>query len=428
MTFKLAFLNLFRNKRRSLSTGLAICIGFVGMNLLGAYIFRVKKALDATSVYSALHGHIQLYKKDALVQFSLKPKDFALSKAEVDAIQGILNKYNSEIEYVGHNLSGAGLLSNGVKSHPVFAYSFEPEIYAKSLSQPELLEWAYDWILPSQLKNIETFRNNSEVISITPKIAEIMNFKMPLADNGSAQFAARSFEGDLNAINVDLGAEHTTGLMYLEDMLIIVPLKKMQELFATDGIESMSIYLQKNTDLKPMKEKLEAEFKALPFRVDAFFYYDEKINSIYSGTLGFLIVMGGFFVFLIGTAVSLTIINSLTMGIIERTKEIGTLRAVGFSQNDVARVFVVESLILCGLSIVVGVVLTSAIAAIVNQLNIRFTPPAASGKIQFLLVWNLSIALLVSTIILIITWVSSFLVMRKKSKIKLIDLLNDTGA
>lgn len=428
MILKLAYLNLFRNKRRALATGLAICIGFVGLNLLGAYIFRVKKALDTTSIYSALHGHVKLYKQDSLVQFSLKPKKYIIEKEELVKLENIFEGFGPEIEYIGKNINGSGLLSNGKISHPVLFFSFEPEIYARSLTQPDIANWAKDWVLPSQLKNVEVFRNNNEVMSVTPKIADIMSLSYPLGHNESLQLAGRTFDGDLNAVNLDLGAEHTTGMEFLEDTLVLVPLAKVQELLGTEGAESVSIYLKSGHSLSSFKTKLDEKLSRLPFKIESYFFYDAKINSVYLGTIGFLMVMGAFFVFLIGTAVSLTIVNSLTMGIIERTREIGTLYAVGFKRKDVSKLFIYENLILCLFAIVVGVILSFLFSSLVNSLNIRFTPPSVTGKIQFRLVWNFTIALSVALFTLLLTLISSVVVMRNKSKIKLIDLLNDTGA
>ena len=428
MLLKLAYLNLFRNKRRTLSTALAICIGFIGLNLLGAYIFRVKKALDTTSVYSALHGHIKLFKRDSLVQFSLQPKKFIFEKPELDQVESLLAEFESDIDYVGKNINGSGLLSNGTMSHPVLFLSFEPEVYARSLLQPDVMNWGRDWVLPSQFKNVEIFRNNNEVMSVTPRIADIMSLKYPLNTNESLQLAGRSLDGDLNAVNLELGAEHTTGMQFLEDTLVLVPLKKVQELLGTEGAESLSIYLKPKTELRSFKKHLDSRLDRLAFMTDSYFYYDEKINSVYLGTIGFLVVMGSFFVFLIGTAVSLSIVNSLTMGIIERTREIGTLFAVGFKRRDVTRLFILENVLLCLFSICVGILFSFLIASLVNSLDIRFTPPSVSGKIQFRLVWNFTIALWVSIFTLVLTAVSSAVVMRNKSKIKLIDLLGDTGA
>ena len=428
MLLKLAYLNLFRNLRRTLSTGLAICIGFIGLNLLGAYIYRVKKALDTTSVYSALHGHIQIFKADSLVKFSLQPKKYLFSSEELNEINSALSDLDSEIEYVGKNINGSGLLSNGKISHPVLFFSFEPEVYARSLLQPDVAKWAKDWVLPSQFKNVEMFKNNNEVMSVTPRIADIMSLKYPLESNDSLQLAGRSLEGDLNAVNLDLGAEHTTGMQFLEDTLVLVPLAKVQELLGTQGAESLSLYLKPGASLNLVKSQVDQKLKSLKFGTESYFYYDEKINSVYLGTIGFLIVMGAFFVFLIGTAVSLSIINSLTMGIIERTKEIGTLYAVGFKRQTVALLFIYENLLLCIFSIGAGIALSFIIASFVNGMDIRFTPPAVSGKIQFRLVWNLTIASAVSVFTILLTGVSSTIVMHNKSKIKLIDLLNDPGA
>ncbi|MEQ1722024.1 MAG: FtsX-like permease family protein [Pseudobdellovibrio sp.] len=428
MILKLAYLNLFRNKRRAISTGLAICIGFVGLNLLGAYIYRVKKALDTTSVYSALHGHVKVFKQDSLVQFALKPKKYIFQKEELDQMDQIFSEFSSEIEYIGKNINGSGLLSNGKMSHPILFYSFEPEIYAKSLTQPDISNWAKDWVLPKQIENVDIFKNNNEVMSVTPRIADIMSLTYPLNENESLQLAGRSLDGDLNAVNLELGAEHTTGLQFLEDTLVLVPLKKVQELLGTEGAESISIYLKPEASLAKFKKKLDEKLSSLAFKTESYNYYDEKINAVYLGTIGFLVVMGAFFVFLIGTAVSLTILNSLTMGIIERTREIGTLYAVGFKKKEVAKLFILENLILCVLSIAVGVLLSFVFASLVNSLNIRFTPPSVTGKIQFRLVWNFAIAASVAAFTLILTLISSFVVMKNKSKIKLIDLLNDSGA
>src|SRR4051794_30989670 len=107
MILKLAYLNLFRNKRRAFSTGAAICIGFVGLNLLGAYIFRIKKALDTTAVYSALNGHVKLFKKDSLVQFSLKPKTYIFSEGELKQLEEVLAGF-PQVDYLGKNINGAG--------------------------------------------------------------------------------------------------------------------------------------------------------------------------------------------------------------------------------------------------------------------------------------------------------------------------------
>jgi len=427
MIWKFAYRNLLRNKRRSLSTGVAICVGFVGLNLLGAYIFRAKMALDTTSIYSAQKGHVSIFKKDSIEQYQIKPKKYIFNVDEQNQIQKVLADLGDQVEYTGKQISVPGLLSNGTKSHPVVIYGFDPVAFKKSLTQPALLEWAKDWVLPSQLEDADLFLKNPETLSITPKIAELLSFNYPLKSNEPVQMAARTLDGDLNAINADLGAEHTTGMQFLEDTIVLIPIAKVQELLATDAVESISVYLKPGVSVDPFLNELKTKMAQIGFATDLYRFDDPIINAIHSGSMGFLYVMGGFFLFLICTAVSLTIINSLTMGIIERTREIGTLRAVGFKTIDVVQLFVRESILLSVISMFFGVLISFLVSSAINAANIRFFPPGASTMIQFVLKWNLYIAGFVFILLFIIASVSSFLVIKSKLRTKLIALLNDTS-
>ena len=427
MIWKFAYRNLLRNKRRSISTGVAICVGFVGLNLLGAYIFRTKMALDVTSIYSAQKGHVSIYKKDSIDQYQIKPKKFVFGAEEQKQIDQVLATFDGQVDYVGKSLTVPGLLSNGTKSHPVVIYGFDAQAFKNSLTQPELVKWAQDWVLPSQLEDADLFLKNPETLSITPKIAEILSFKYPLKSNEAVQIAARSLDGDLNAINADLGAEHTTGMAFLEDTVVLIPIAKTQELLGTDAVESISVFLKSDVAVNPFLLQLKSKLANLNFATDVYRFDDPVINQIHSGSMGFLYVMGGFFLFLICTAVSLTIINSLTMGIIERTREIGTLRAVGFKSTDVVKLFVRESVLLSAISMSIGVVISFLVSSAINAANIKFFPPGVSTKIQFILKWNLYIAGFVFVLLFIIASVSSYFVIKSKLRTKLIALLNDSS-
>jgi len=76
---------------------------------------------------------------------------------------------------------------------------------------------------------------------------------------------------------------------------------------------------------------------------------------------------------------------------------------------------------------IVGIVLSFIICEIVNRLEIKFFPPGASQKILFILNWNMSIATSVFILLMVVTWLSSYLVINNKMKVKLISLINDSG-
>lgn len=428
MSWSLAWRNLQRNKRRSFSTGLAICVGFVALNLLSAYIYRSYQTLTTTAVYMDQRGHLQIRKLGSVDNFDSKPKNYLISKSEVDEIQKMIIDPNSQsIEYTGKLLSTSGLLSNGVKSHPIYAIGFDNGSYVRSIKHPRMIEHGFFFLMPWQKEKIDIFEKNTELIAVTPLISKIMGFKQPLESNESVQIASINIDGDLNAINADLGALHSTGAEFLESSVVLVPILKLQELMGTDGVQAVTIFLNDDRASAKLKKIFEGLKEKLSFPTEIFEFSDPQINGFFEGTMGFLYVMGGFFLILICTAVSLTIINSLTMGIIERTREIGTLRAIGFKQVHVKNVFIQESILISLIAIFIGTIASSIIAALVNRSDIMFEPPGTPNKIQFTLLWNITISIFVSILLMSVAWVSSVIVIKRKLEKKLISLLHDIG-
>lgn len=74
--------------------------------------------------------------------------------------------------------------------------------------------------------------------------------------------------------------------------------------------------------------------------------------------------------------VVLSIANSVTMSVVERTREIGTLRAIGVRRHGVITLFMYEAFILVFLGLLLGAVLMVMVRAGVNGSGITYVPPA----------------------------------------------------
>jgi putative ABC transport system permease protein len=71
------------------------------------------------------------------------------------------------------------------------------------------------------------------------------------------------------------------------------------------------------------------------------------------------------------------IANSMWMAVRERTKEIGTIRAIGLQKNQVALLFLLEAFFLGWIASIVGCAFGAAVIGIVNFLRIPLTDQAA---------------------------------------------------
>ena len=121
-----------------------------------------------------------------------------------------------------------------------------------------------------------------------------------------------------------------------------------------------------------------------------------------------------FFIILIG------VINTLRMTIRERTREIGTMRAIGMQSNQVRKIFLLESALLSFLAAIAGVILAMISMFALSQLTIQ----AAGNPLGMLLINNhlvfvptlLSITLFV-ILIVFITVLTSWFPARKAAQL-----------
>lgn len=432
LSWKLAFRNLLRNKRRSFATGVAILTGYIGLVLLGAYLVRAQNGLRAASIYLNHKGHIAIVKQDSLTSYFSKPRKYVLNADEITTVEGILKSRGEDIEFTGKYLTGTGLVSNGHRSVPFIALGFEPEVYQRANLHPEPMKWAADWILRKEGDKFDSFMKNPLQISITHRMAELLGLPKDLSnlpeDTRTVQLAGKSFYNDLNAVNADLGTVHTTGLSMAEDTSLRAPLSLLQQLYSTDGIEYMAVFLKHTGDTHSFKKWLQGEFKSRSLPIEVYAYDDEAWNSYFVGSMGFLYVMITLFIFLICGAIILSVVNSTTMGLLERLKEIGTLRAIGFSPQKVSSLFVQEVFLLGAISVVAGLILSLIIASAVNSANIQFSPPGTQGSIQFLLIMSPGLCLGAAAFLIVLTTASAAIVSYVKNKSKIVELLADTGA
>ncbi len=83
---------------------------------------------------------------------------------------------------------------------------------------------------------------------------------------------------------------------------------------------------------------------------------------------------------IISIIVILSIVNSMTMSIYERTREIGTIMAIGTLRRNVLRMFLLEGLILGLIGGTFGVITGIAIGSVISYVGIPMPPPPASTR------------------------------------------------
>ncbi len=99
----------------------------------------------------------------------------------------------------------------------------------------------------------------------------------------------------------------------------------------------------------------------------------KKAAMSYSGTVEGIGFIFNLLIIILAVVVFIIIMNTMTVSVIERTSEIGTMRAIGAEKKFVKRLFYSEAIILTTFSSLIGIVFAFICMGIFNSLNIAIT-------------------------------------------------------
>lgn len=410
--------NLLRNKRRSLITGLAIMAGFTGLAVFGGYVLRVERYCMVNTVYINHMGHVQVHKTEGLDRYFSKPSRYLIEPSDLEALVQILAD-RPEVEFFSPYLMANGLLQYENDSFAFQGKAITRDSDSFVRNHPLVKKWT------AELRDItegETLAETNEQnpVKITFKLSHY------LKDKKQINLQGLTVDNGFNALDATVVSRYTTGLELTEDTSMMTTLPVFQELMGTDGVTFMGVYLKDDLKARTVAGELNQLFKAAKLPLEAFPFFDERIGLFYTGSMNFLYAITLFFFLLVSVVVILSVANAISMNIMERIKELGTMRAIGFTPEAVARLIGIEALILAVISTAVGFVVAQVLAALVNAANIRFSPPGIAGDIQFVIAPWISLCVFFAVPLIVFATLTAYAVSKRKLKGEVTQLLTET--
>ena len=128
--------------------------------------------------------------------------------------------------------------------------------------------------------------------------------------------------------------------------------------------------------------------------------------------------------FIIAVIIVLSISNTLTMSVMERTSEIGTSMALGMRRGRILRQFVFEGMVIGMLGGTAGVVIGLALAWSISSVGIPMPPPPGMAR-GFTAEIHVGVALLRDALLIALgtTLVASLLPAIRASRLNIVDAL-----
>ncbi|MFK5891712.1 MAG: FtsX-like permease family protein [Pseudomonadota bacterium] len=366
----IAIRNLFKNRRRSFFTIVAIMLGYAAIILFDGYINYMFTSLKDSYVYSNGRGHLTVFKKGFLNEGKFHPEHYLINKEEFAALKNITN-LQKNILVTSAELHINGLISNGSISTIFFATG------KQSSKREKILSFAKSKIGSGKyFKGSALTEDDINGIGLGESLSELLGLK--IGDSGATIFSP-TIDGYMNALDATIKLTFNAADEKLEDKVLVVNLNFAQNLYDTKSVDRVRVLLNDDRQLSDVKKQLQMAFDAqnLDFEIKDWielstFYV--KVKKMFEFIF--------FIIFIILLIVSMmSIINTLGMSIMERTQEIGTMRAMGLNRIGVIRLFVIESSVLVYIGTLLGFLIALGTQWLINLFEVQWIPPQISIEV-----------------------------------------------
>lgn len=430
MTLNLAVRNLLRNRRRSLATLVAMSIGCAAILLFGGFSGNINYEMHTRIVQRG--GHLQIQHRDFYLYGSGNPTAYGIDDYEqiIDAIQkddqlskmlvvvtptlqfgGIAGNYAAS---VSRTVIGTGFVAkdiNVMRAWNDFGLRSKAPVSALEGSG---LDGAVVGIgvarvlqLCAELKIERCPRPDGESDqggkSLPADIAQLSLQEKPAGGGSDAprvEVLVVNSKGAPNVTSVEVVRAEDQGVKELDEVSIAMHLAKIQQLiYGKNRPKATAIVVQLRHSnqvaeaaglIKPILARFSS---SQPLAVQDY----RDLNPFFVQTVQMFDTIFGFVFVLIGAIVLFTISNTMNTAVVERTVEIGTLRAIGLRRAGIRSLFVTEGALLGVVGAVLGVVLALVVSAIVNGLNIPWVPPSTVEPVPLTILVSGELRMIVGT-------------------------------
>jgi len=351
----LAFRNVFRNRRRTLMTLLMVGGGVTGLLLAGGFFAFMFHGLREMTISNGL-GHIQIF----TAEHFQRDEDRALSTGIDNWRQAAATiRTGRHVRGVAPRIDFYGMVSNGSKSSVFMGSAVDPAA-ERSLGFTARLSSGRD-LDPKPDGEIEALIGAGLARSMGVKVGDGLTLLSMTAD------------GALNGVDIQIVGIVNSGIAEMDARYLRINLASAQRLLQSDrvtnlvvGLDSTEYTDQVAGELAPRLNGM-AQPLVLKKWIDLATYY-KQVRTLFSGIFLFLGVIVFFMVLM-------SSVNTLLMAMFERTREIGTMLAMGTPRLWIVVLFMLEATLLGVFGAAVGLAAGNLLGVALNASGLHLPPP-----------------------------------------------------
>ncbi len=372
---KMAFRNVFRNRRRSLLTAMSLAVAAFVVVASKSYIDGALNAL--MNAYARLqYGHVLIATDEFFQRRIFMPVDTYIDSPE-DVMKSIPAK---KISRAVETIKFGGMVSLGDTTLPAFVMALKPD--------------DAQWLLGVNDKLLSGSPDLSQGVVLGKELAGALG----VAPGDTLIMLAKTSEDGLGGAKLPVAGVIRFGFSRYDRRFMLMELSHAQKLLRMgDGVTEIMVFLKRPGEA----DKFACQLR-LPEGIDAKSMM-ELLGSV-AAVLRFSAAFYMLFYVMLVALAAFAVVNTMTVAVFERMREIGTLKALGMTDDEIFQLFTVEGLIVGLAGGVAGAVLGYGLAAAVGRYGINYGSMLKNISLPFpyVIYPELSIWTLVFTAILVL--------------------------
>jgi len=348
----LALRNILRSPARTLVTVLTVAMGTAALLLALGYIIATFQAIKFQTIFSGT-GHLQIADEREFSSTPSHPLEFGLTPALRQSVDGVIGAQSASIVPL---IDFSGLISTGEQTLIFSGLAVDPAI------ETQLYRAAKPIVRGTGLA-----MNQDKPYSIVLGAELARRLKVDIG--GSVTVISAMSRGGYNAMDFEVVGLTSTNVPAVDLRYVSVPIQAAQELIGSDRIDRLVVFLEDEKAGTSLQARLKDS--QLPVVSRTWLELSPFYRQIYTMYRAQFLFMGS----VVALVVFLAVLNVMAIIVTERTREIGTLRALGIPAPVVRLVIAFEGGVLSLAGVLVGGLVAGAFSLLTRHIVIMMPPP-----------------------------------------------------
>ncbi len=396
----IAWRNLTRNRQRTLVSTMTVASGILAFSLASGFIAWIFVDMRDSTVRSQL-GHVQIVKPDYFEKGIADPYAFLLGDeqerfSKLGAVEGVVS--------ITPRLAFSGLASLGDAT-----VSFIGEGVSPAGEKPISARINID-----QGRDLQS--NNEAAVILGEGLAESLGAKV----GDRIVLLVTTEQGGAGAVETEVVGIFNTTSKEFDDHALRLPIQRARTLMRVEGATAWVMLLDSHLLTQGVIGKLKTllpadAYQVVPWSDLADFY--NKTVVLFNSQIQVVKII-------IALIIILSISNTQTMSVLERTTEIGTMLALGQRRRVVMRLFILEGMLIGLLGGVIGILIGWMAAQGISAIGIPMPPaPGMAHGFTGAVLFTPEIALESVGLAVTTTLLASILPAFRASRLSIVDAL-----